>query len=241
MTIRDRFSLRFIRKLVATPEGRAHLLDQVADAESNGELDIFERLLDRVNDGSLQKMIRKHREDEIRHEALFRACANRQGVRRDPVPRELQLIDRIEEKFGGFDNAGLETAHQVMEAYALLQVIEERAITQFPLMEKAFREVDPATADVFVEVARDEERHLRYCHAITRVYAPSPEVLEETLARYRIAEAEAFGANSEANMEYVIRRGWVAQGPLDRFLMRLGQSLDGIVGGLPLTRYATQA
>ena len=59
--------------------------------------------------------------------------------------------------------------------------------------------------------------------------------------RYRIVEAEAFGANSEANMEYVMRRGWVAQNAFERFVMRLGQSLEGIIGGLPLTSYAAQS
>ena len=236
MTIRDRFTLRFMQKLVQTPHGRAHILNQVADAESNGELDIFDRMLAKIDDDGLQKMIRKHREDEIRHEKLFRDAADRQGVGREPLPRELQIIDRIEERMGGWDGEV-----DILTAYAMLQVIEERAITQFPLIERAFRPVDPQTADVFAEVARDEERHLKYCHAITRIYAPDRETLEETLARFRIVEAEAFGANSEANLEYVMKRGWVAQNPFERFVMRLGQSLEGIVGGLPLTRYSAAA
>jgi rubrerythrin len=236
MTIRDRFTLRFMQKLVQTPHGRAHILNQVADAEANGELDIFDRILAKVDDDGLAKMIREHREDEIRHEKLFRDAADRQGVGRELVPRELQIIDRIEERLGGFDGDV-----NIMDAYAMLQVIEERAITQFPLIESAFRPVDPETADVFAEVARDEERHLKYCRAITRIYAPDQRTLDETLARYRIIEAEAFGANSEANLDYVMKRGWVAQNSFERFVMRLGQSLEGIVGGLPLTRYSAAA
>ena len=37
MDLHARMSRRFAQQLIATPEGRAHLLNQVADAEANGE------------------------------------------------------------------------------------------------------------------------------------------------------------------------------------------------------------
>ena len=57
---------------------------------------------------------------------------------------------------------------------------------------------------MFEEVARDEDRHLRYCHAISRRYAETEAVRIATLARFRVAEAEAFRDNGNANMRHIV-------------------------------------
>ena len=41
--LRDGLQLRYLRRMVKTPAGRAFLLNQLADAESNGENQVFER------------------------------------------------------------------------------------------------------------------------------------------------------------------------------------------------------
>ncbi|HZS42288.1 MAG TPA: hypothetical protein VFF06_35905, partial [Polyangia bacterium] len=74
MDLRAWMTLRFTKRLLATPEGRAHVLNQIADAESNGENQVFEHILAHVDDPQLRKLIEKHQADEIRHEKLFRAC-----------------------------------------------------------------------------------------------------------------------------------------------------------------------
>ena len=186
MNLRERLSLRFIGRVITSDNGRAHLLNQCADAEGNGENGFFEHILSHVDDPALERMITKHRDDELRHEQMFLAARDRTGLDPGPVPNELKLIDRLDRAVGGFFAQPIRDRRDIMQAYLMLQVIEERALTQFSLFEVVFRGVDDETADAIAEIARDEERHLKYCHAIARRYAPD----ERTRAqRYRAAPA----------------------------------------------------
>jgi rubrerythrin len=232
----DRYlSAEFTRELVATPQGRAMMLSHCAEAENSGENRLFDRLAARVEDVELQRLIQRHQEDELRHAQLFHECAERAGSPTGPVPAELKIIDRLDAELGGIFERPIVSDLDVMEAYLLLQVLEERAVTQFPLFEEAFRDVDPRTADVFVAVAEDEARHLKYCHAISRRYAPDEEVLAATLRRFREAEAKAFSDNSRATMEYALEQRAVRMGPLKRLAWRA----VGAVGDLLTNRQRT--
>lgn len=221
MNLRNRISLRFMRRLTATPAGRAHMLSQVADAEGSDEAAIFDRALSRVDDPHLRKLVEKHKADEERHERLFRARLAATNITPPPVPDELKLIHRLDAATGGFLGKPIVDGVGVMQAYALLQVIEERAISQFALMEQAFRPVDPESADTFAAVARDEERHLKYCEAIGRRYAPDEATRVSTVRRFRRIEEEAFQANGAANLRYVFARGYIVASPIARFAWRL--------------------
>ena len=245
MDLREWLTLRFTRRLLSTPEGRAHVLNQIADAESNGENHVFEHVLKHVDDSALRKMIEKHQADEIRHEQLFRACVERNGIVPHPVPSGLKLIDRLDRAVGGFFEHDLDATTGVMDAYLLLQVIEERAITQFTVFEKVFRELDlpigPVIADTFVEVAKDEELHLKYCHAISKRYAPDELTRQRRLKELRELEARCFAENSAANMEHVFQKGWFDGGPAVKWMFKTLQSLGNRRGELPYTAFAAEA
>src|SRR5689334_21272422 len=92
---------RFLKTLLATPAGRAHLLNSVADAESSDEGAIFERLLEHVEDEKLRQMIAKHHDDEKRHGDLLRAQLRRTGIDPGPVPEHLRILSRINVLAGG--------------------------------------------------------------------------------------------------------------------------------------------
>jgi len=234
--LRSRMNLAFTRRLVRSPEGRAHLLSQLAEAESSGEARIFDQALARVDDPELARMIEKHRADELRHEALFRDRLARTGATAE-VPRELRLIDRIDAALGGFLARPIASAHGVMEAYVLLQVVEERAVTQMPLLAQALREVDPGSAATLDAVLADEERHLKYCRAISRRYAAGEEELAAALAGFREVEARAFRENQIANGAWVIDHGLMGRGAGSlpwRLLLAAARSLPD----LPLTPFA---
>lgn len=238
--IRNTLSLRFMRQLVETAAGRAHILNQVADAEDNGESQIFERILAEVEDPVLRKVISRHQADEVRHAALLRARCEATGVDVGPVPMSIRLIARLDAAAGGCSTRTIRTHSDVMEAYVLLQVIEERAITQFSLLAQAFRPVDPESADLFVRIGRDEERHLRYCLAVTRRCAPSEKVRVAALARYRELEARCFRDNSSANLNHCLERGYLDAHPLSA---RIWRALDRVAAGscrLPFTSYHFQ-
>jgi rubrerythrin len=215
-----RLSRRYTRALATTPRGRAMLLTHCAEAENSGENRLFDRLADRVNDPDLHRLIQRHQADELRHARLFEACAERTGVPLRPVPENLRIIDRLDVRLGGVFERPIVSDLEVMEAYLLLQVLEERAVTQFPLFEQAFAGIDPETAAVFAEVARDEARHLKYCHAISRRYAPDEALRVATLRRFREAEAEAFATNSRATMAYSLGNGLVDVSVLERLAWR---------------------
>lgn len=238
-TIRDRLSLAYTRRIVKTPAGRAFILRQLAEAEANGEAAIFDRVLCFVDDPKLQRMIAKHQEDEVRHARLFTEAAARQGVPDEPVPVELRLIDRLDREAGGLLDRRVEEAKDIMEIYLLLQVIEERGITQFRLLGRAFREVDPQTADLLDAVARDEERHLKYCHAIAPRYAPGPETMAATLAHLRTLEARVFADQMHLSTEYAMDHGYFSGGPVEKALFRGLVRLTRRSGELPYTPYAT--
>jgi rubrerythrin len=225
---------KFTRQMALSPEGRARVLSQCAEAEDNGESRLFDRLLERVDDARLQGMIRRHQQDEVRHGELFRACAARAGVPLVPVPDHLKIVDRIDRSLNGIFQRPVQSNLDVMEAYLLLQVLEERAVTQFPLFQEAFRDIDPQTAETFVQVARDEERHLKYCHAISKRYAPDEATRLATLKHFREVEAKAFGDNSRANMSEALDQGYVAAGPVGKAIWR---AIRAVVGGLQPVQY----
>ncbi|HWE28308.1 MAG TPA: ferritin-like domain-containing protein [Polyangia bacterium] len=237
MNLRERLNLRFIERVITSPEGRAHLLNQCADAEGNGENGFFEHILAHVDDPALQKMIGKHRDDELRHEQLFLGARDKTGIDVGPVPNHLKLIDRLDRAVGGFFAQPIRERRDIMQAYLMLQVIEERALTQFALLEVAFRDVDPATADIIAEIARDEDRHLKYCHAIARRYAPDERTERETVRELRQLEARAFAENGRANMQHLFDRGWVAVNPVEKLFWHAVNGLSAR-SEPPLTQFA---
>jgi rubrerythrin len=236
-TIHDWLSARFLRGLLATPRGRAHLLNQVADAEATDEGAIFERLLAHVEDPKLRHMIERHQADELRHAELFRGCLSRTGVEVGPVPAHLRLLDRLDERAGHIMHQPVKDDRDVLVAYLMLLVIEERALNQFRQFIPAFAAVDPQTAAVFEEVARDEERHLRYCYAISRRYAAGEATWAANLLHFRTLEALAFGENSRANMQHVFDHGLHDAGAIERVLWRTGQALVMHAGVGPRTQF----
>jgi rubrerythrin len=237
MTIRDRLSMAFMKRLIGTPEGRAHILRQLADAEGNGENGFFEMVLAKVNDAGLRQLIQKHKADELRHEQMFLDCANRLSAAAEPIPDSVKYVERVFDAVG-FRDQPIESDEDIMNAYLLLQAVEERSVVQFALFERVFRELDVETAQVFVAIGKDEERHIKYCQAIARRYAPDAATHNKALARMRELEARAFAENGRANMDYTFSRGWFDGGPLTRWFFRTLSNLGAT--RLPLTPFAKE-
>jgi rubrerythrin len=238
MELGDRLTLSFMKQMFSHARGRAHLLSMASDAESSGEGRVFEELLKRKDDKELARLVVRHRDDEVRHAEILgeraRANAIAAGIEVPRVPEHLKLIDRLDTALGGFFNKTLETDLDVMRAYLVLQVIEERAITQFGMYVEAMKDVDPITANLFKEIGADESRHLRYCHAIAKRYAPSPEVHAAELMNIRKVEARVFAENSNANLDYALETGLL---PVS-WATRMGWRIIGtIAGSLRVSRW----
>ncbi|MDP2340957.1 MAG: hypothetical protein Q8O67_08370 [Deltaproteobacteria bacterium] len=210
---------QFLKQLVSTPRGRATLLSQVARSEgTDGETGVFEHILRSIDDDEVLKLVRVHQADEAGHEQLFLARAAAQGAAPLVTPKSTDLLARLD-KHTGFHSRPVKDRHGVFQAYLLLQVLEERALRQFDRMMEAFAAVDDDdTVKVFAEVKADEARHLLYCHAITKRYAPSEAARREGLEMMRRLEAEAFEETQRANFHVFVAEKLV-DGPLWRFLL----------------------
>jgi rubrerythrin len=208
MTVTERLNRRYVRKLFATPEGRAHVLAQAADGESSGESAIFTQLLQHVADPELQRVITRHRDDELRHEKLFRARLAAQNAKYELV-EELRLVPRIDEAAGGVVDRPIRDDRGVLEAYCFLQALEERACFSFEIFIRGMTGIDDQSARTISEILEDERRHLKYCVAVAKKYAKSEEERLEVLYKMRAAENRAFMENQFRNMEFTLAKGWV--------------------------------
>jgi rubrerythrin len=206
----------FLRKVTSTARGRSMALALCAEAESNGEGQVFDRALAKVDDPELQKVIRRHAEDEVEHARLFAECCERQGLPVPPIPPELKIIDRLDRALNNLLERPIEDDMGVLRAYLLLQVVEERAMYQFGLMEPVFREVDPQSADVMLRIARDEGRHLKYCQAIARRYAPDVATHMAELKHMREVEARVFREQNRVNLAFFLDSGTVKANAIER-------------------------
>ena len=220
-----RIQERFLDRLAASPRGRAYILAFLAGAEEADEVGVFDHLLARVDDPELQRMVRRHRDDELEHGARFHACVARQGLAAPP-PEAPNVIGYIDRELGGFGDAFVADDRSVMEAYVLLQVIEERGVLQYPIIARAMAKYDPHCANEIMEIVADEHRHIKYAIAISRRYADSDAVLADTLVRLRAAEARAFEAHGRAFFVHAIEHGMLATSWVEGMMWRALAALE---------------
>jgi rubrerythrin len=217
---------RFLDRLAASRRGRAFMLEFLVGAEEADEAGVFDRLLARVDDPELHGLVRRHRDDETRHAALFRECWARQQVAQGETPRPESVIAYIDRALDGFAESFVRGHRGVMEAYVLLQVIEERGVARYPLIADAMARFDPESAAVIRGVAQDEIRHVKYAKAISRRYAPDAPTLAATLVRFRAAEARAFTAHSRAFLAQAVTADLLAVGRIERLAWRALTALE---------------
>lgn len=213
----------FLRRVLRTPEGRAHMLNLAVEAEEGDEAGVFDRLQEVIEDPQLKKVVRRHQEDEQRHAAMYRECLRRNGIDPGPVPDHLRLVRNIAHEAGGALRQGseagsaeatLRTPEDIMNTYALLLAIERRGVERFPMFAQAFRPYDAETADTFLAVTKDEERHIKYAEAIGRRFAPSEDAWQQAVRHHQRIEDRAFKRVGLANIAYCTERGLLSQSRL---------------------------
>jgi rubrerythrin len=231
----------FLRRLVSTAAGRAHVLNLMVHAEEGDEAGVFDRLQELVDDPRMRKTIARHQADEREHARLYRACLARNGVEPGSLPPTLLIIRRVARVAeGGFARGAqtgsaenLRTREDIMDTYALLLAIEERGVQQFPIIGEHFRRIgDHETADTFDRVAKDELRHTKYCQAIGRRYAPDERTWREAVEKHRAIEDRAFKQAGLAGIAHAIESGLVWDGRLARRIAALLTSLDPMRGAV---------
>ena len=198
----------FLRALLTTPAGREYVLSIAVDAEEGDEAGLFDQIADAIDVPELRRVVETHRDDEIRHASLYRECLRRNGYTKRELPASLSLIAQLRD--GAPRPAPtLRTREDIMWFFALLHAIEERGVERFPAIADAFERHDPATAETYRRVTRDERGHVRYCQRIGRHYAGSDEAWSSALAVTREIETAAFERASLAQLEYCVAHGLV--------------------------------
>jgi rubrerythrin len=203
-TVASFFDTRFLSRLVANPRGRAFLLSFMADAEEADEAGVFDALLERVDDPKLHQLVKKHVDDEARHAELLRARVRAVGVEAPVVPRELSIVQRIDTMLGGLGASFVAKERSIMDAYVLLEVVEERAVEQFPKIAAALEPVDPESAATVRSIWEDERRHVLYARAINKRYAPDADTLARALEKVHAVEQRAFDENGAAFLRHAL-------------------------------------
>jgi tRNA isopentenyl-2-thiomethyl-A-37 hydroxylase MiaE len=236
--MREALTRQFLTALFRTPEGRAYVFTQAGTAEQTDEGQIFRNLEAKVSDPELLRMVRRHAGDEERHATLFFGCADRQGTPRPNIPSDAHVLPMLDARLGVLGRAMTSDA-DVLDTYLILQVIEERAVEQFTLMVPIMARFDARSAVVLEGVLRDEERHLKYCRAITRRYAPSEAARLERLRQFREAEAEAYREHQMVSSAHVLDSGFLT--PMQTLMWRAAIRALGDRVELPFTRFYGEA
>jgi hypothetical protein len=208
----------FLELLLASPEGRQHMLSVSVDAEEGDESGIFDQLADAVDVPELRRIVETHRDDEVRHAGLYRDCLRRNGFTKQALPSDVLIVRQAAQITGRRDEP-IRTADDIVRTFALLLAIEERGVQQFPILADAFEPYDAETAETYRRVTRDERGHVRYCRRIGRHYAAGDDAWDRACAEARTVEAEAFRRVGAAQAVYCAQQGWV---DLDEVVARAG-------------------
>jgi hypothetical protein len=199
------------RVVFAQPLAAGFAYSAYVDTESAGENQVFERALKRSTDPEIGRLIRRHQEDEIRHAALLDEHRIALGLAKFDIPPHLKMVDVLSAAAGGVLDAPMDSDADIVAAYALLYVVEERAVEVFGRSVDVLEETgDLASARLFRSIGADERRHLKYCRAVGRKYAGSDEAFDREVDRFRDVEARVYGQVSRGFMKHMLVNGLIS-------------------------------
>lgn len=218
MTLVQRFFQVFMRKLAATPDGQRFMISQLVETEAmaNGEGAMFPRLLAYIDEPRLHRLVQHHYDDEVRHEGLYREVM----ARIDSVteaPRELMVMQILQDMTRQFTDDEITCDRDVLESYLFIQVLEEHAEIDLPLVAQVFDDIDPVIAAVVRSVARDEKKHVRWCDPLVEAFASTPEDLAKTRRRFRRIVNFSHDRHNLLGAAHAFREGLVKAGLLQRW------------------------
>jgi tRNA isopentenyl-2-thiomethyl-A-37 hydroxylase MiaE len=192
-------------EIMRQPSAKGFLLSAYSDAESSGEGEIFDKCLQRATDPTVIRMMQKHRDDEIRHGKLLADRRDELGLPAYEIPPALQWVERLSDEAGGTFDLPMDKPGDIVAAYQLLYVVEERALKDFALLAEVLEETgDDVTAKLFRTIAKDEARHLRYCEAIGRRYSSTDAEWDEGVAHLRQIEADFYEDQGRKMMKHLV-------------------------------------
>jgi len=227
--VTSKLTNRYLRLIVNDNDALRFLLKLSADAESNGEGLVFERVRDFVPDEYKEKVDR-HASDEIRHEQIFSDAYKSINSNIDEeIPQDLRLIDRVSTATGNILSREVHSISDVGVAYLFLLAIERRAYEQIGLIEEALQAKYPDIANIVTTIREDEFGHIKFCKKISQIAIPNDDirqVLEDEIAK---SEAEAFREQKHAFVAYAERFLATMSFP-EKLFWRMMLKVDDLIG-----------
>lgn len=202
--IEEFFNTQFRRQALSKTEGLVHLFSQMADAEggNSGELCLFDKIEDYVQDPAIKNIIRVHKADEERHEQMFLDYIKILGEEPQPLTDEMRLLKMLDRELNILEKP-VTSDEDVINIMTLLLVIEERAILEFEGMQKTFKHDHAINAMLNVAI-KDEEKHLKFCRKVIDHFKADQEKVEMKYREYKELEDLAYRKLSLNLMSYYL-------------------------------------
>ncbi|HUA32300.1 MAG TPA: ferritin-like domain-containing protein [Candidatus Binataceae bacterium] len=146
-----------------------------------------------MHDPDAQAKLTRHLADETRHALLWSERIAQLGG------TPIEVADGYQRRL----HAKIGVPTDLVEIFALTLITEERAQSRY-LAHAAMKDVDPVTAELLADVARDEEWHLQWITAKLNQLATQRDDnarLARTLERYRTLEREVYSEIEEHEHE----------------------------------------
>lgn len=237
MTLTQRLEIAlnraYLAKLARDPAALGFFLSVSADAEANGEGQVFaqtQEWLEAHGQSKLAKLVATHAADEVRHERLMLDDLARLGRTQDAVPEALKMIDRLGERAGNLFDRPVQTAEEVAKAYLLLYAVERRAMERFGFMIEALAPVHPEIAATFERIAKDERTHLHYCVAVSRAAMPDDAAWTALRDEMVALEVEEFTVSSRAWMWHALDNVFQSMSLAEKLFWKAARSLADLSG-----------
>jgi hypothetical protein len=223
----------YLAKLARDPAALGFFLSVSADAEANGEGQVFthtQAWLEARGQTKLAKLVATHAADEVRHEGMMLADLASLGRTQDAVPEALKMIDRLGERAGNLFDAPVQTAEDVARTYLLLYAVERRAIERFGFMIEALAPVHPEIAATFEQIAKDERTHLHYCVAVSRAAVPDDAAWTALRDEMVALEVEEFTKSSRIWMWHALDNVFQTMSLPEKLVWKTLRSLADLTG-----------
>jgi hypothetical protein len=223
----------YLAKLARDPAALGFFLTVSADAEANGEGQVFshtETWLEARGQTKLAKLVATHAADEVRHERMMLDDLARIGRTPDEFPEALKVIDRLGERAGNLFDKPVESAEDVAKAYLLLYAVERRAMERFGFMIEALRPVHPEIAATFEQIAKDERTHLHYCVAVSRAAMPDDAAWTKLRDEMVALEVEEFTVSSRIWMWHALDNVFQTMSLPEKLFWKTMRSLGDLTG-----------
>jgi hypothetical protein len=190
--IEEFFNFQFQKSALSSKRGLVHLFSQMADAEggNSGELCLFDKIEDYVQDPAIKNIIRVHKADEERHEQMFLDYIKLLGETPQPLTDEMRLLKMLDRELDILEKP-VTSDQDVINIMTLLLVIEERAIMEFENMQKVFKN-DHAIMSMLEEAIKDEEKHLKFCNKVIEHFKADQNKVDEQYQEYKKLEDLAY-------------------------------------------------